>query len=582
MAPRNREIARLLREYAEVLKLAEGSAQSFRVRAYEKAVDALRGLAQEAATMSVAELKAVEGIGASTARKIREYVDTGAIASLEELRRTYPRELVELMRIPGMGPKTVVQVREQLGVEDLDGLKRALDAQQLRELPGLGARSEEKIARAIERLGLHSKERRTPILQALPVAAEMVEVLRAVPGVKHVRYCGSLRRFRETIGDVDILVASRDPQPVMETFVSQPAVAEVIGRGDTKSSILTSGGFQVDLRVVAPAEFGAATLYFTGSKNHNIALRQRAIERGLILNEYALAEAESGTVVASRTERAVYAALDLPLIPPEVREGVGEIEAAAAGTLPPLVERRHLRGDLHVHSDWSGDGRSSLDDMVDAAAARGLEYLAITEHGENLAINGLSRERVLAEREELARVGSRHPDLVILHGAELNIGPDGRLDYDDDFLMGFAWCVASVHSHFDLGEAAQTDRLLRAVRHPAVNAIGHLTGRRIGTRPGIELDVDAVFAAAAESGTAIEINAHLDRLDPSSDLLQRARRVDGLRFVIASDAHHTSEFANLEWGVKHARRGWIPRRAVANTWPRDRFLRWAAAKRRRG
>lgn len=576
----NREVARVLGEYGDLLKLEEGSAQAFRVRAYDKAIAAVRELTSDITEISAAELKQVEGIGASTANKIREFIDTGTISSLEELRGKYPRDLVELLRIPGMGPKTVLQVRAELGVENLEDLRAALAAQRLRELPGLGARSEEKIARAIERLGLAGKERRTPIIRAMSVATDMVEIISAVPGVSRVEYCGSLRRFRETVGDVDILAASNDPEPVMDVFVAQPTVDEVLGHGETKSSIVTTSGLQVDLRVVAPSAFGAGTLYFTGSKSHNIELRQRAIERGWILNEYALADGESGGVIASRTEKSIYAALGLGFIPPELREGIGEVEAAAGGTLPKLIEEKHIKGDLHVHSSWSGDGRSSLEDMVAAAADRGLEYIAITEHGEDLAINGLSRGEVMAEREAIEALRQQHPELTILHGAELNIGPDGGLDYDDDFLLSFDWCVASVHSHFDLDEAVQTDRVLRAIAHPAVDVIGHLTGRQIGRRPGIEIDFDAVAGAAAGNGTALEINCHLDRLDVPADLLRRARAVDGLRFVISTDAHHTNEFGNLRWGVANARRGWIERRSVANTMSVERFLRWAGRKRK--
>ena len=581
MSSSNQDVARLLREYADLLKLEEGSAQSFRVRAYDRAVDAVRELDRDVADMSLAELQKVDGIGASSAKKIREYVETGTITSLEDLRATYPRDLVALTRIPGMGPKTVIQVRTQLGVENLDDLKAAIAAERLRELPGMGAKSEEKIGRAIERLGLHGKDRRTPILTALTVAAGIIDRLERLDEVVKIEYCGSLRRFRDTIGDVDILVASRRAGPIMDAFVALPEVEEVIGRGDTKSSVVTSSGLQVDLRVVAPGEFGAAMLYFTGSKSHNIALRQLAIDRGWLLNEYALSDASSGGVVAARTENAIYKALGLRYIAPELREGIGEVEAAARNGLPDLVEEGHIRGDLHVHSTWSGDGRSSLADMVAAAAERGLEYIAITEHGEDLAINGLSRDQVRAEREAIAALAEAYPDLTILHGAELNIGPDGGLDYDDDFLMEFDWCVASVHSHFDLDPARQTARLLRAVAHPAVSVIGHLTGRRIGRRPGIEVDADAIFAAAAENGTAVEINSHLDRLDVPADLLRRARAVEGLRFVISTDAHHVGEFANLQWGVANARRGWIERSAVANTLPRERFVRWLARQRAR-
>ena len=576
MATINDAAARILQELANLMKLEEGSAQSFRVRAYEKAVAALKELSGDVATLSKGDLEALDGIGASTAKMILEFVETGTIDRVEQLRSKYPPEFVELTRIPGLGPKTVVMLREQLGVENVDGLRAAIEAEKIRDLPGMGAKSEEKIARAIERLGLHGKDRRTPIQQAMPIARDLVAELESLDHVRRATYCGSLRRFSETIGDIDIVVASTEPGPVMEAFLAMPIVHEVIGHGDTKSSVLTAAGLQIDVRVVAPSEYGAATLYFTGSKQHNIELRQRAIERGWTLNEYALADAESGDVVASRTERAVYAALELPYIAPELREGVGEIAAAESGTLPRLVELGDIKGDLHVHSTWSGDGRSSLDDMVAVAAARGLEYIAITEHGEDLSINGLSRDEVRAEADELIRLREAHPALTILHGSELNIGPDGSLDYDEGFLLKLDWCVASVHSHFDLDQATQTNRLLTAMAHPAVNVIGHPTGRMIGRRPGIEIDIDAVLDAAAEFGTALEINCHLDRLDLPAEMLRRARGRTDVVFVISTDAHHIREYDHLQWGVANARRGWVDKRNVANTWSKPKFLKWAA------
>jgi len=356
--------------------------------------------------------------------------------------------------------------------------------------------------------------------------------------------------------------------------VALPIVAEVGARGETKTTALTAAGLQIDVRVVAPGEFGAALLYFTGSKAHNIELRQIAIDRGWTLNEYALADAETGEAVAARTENSIYKALGLQFVPPEIREGVGEVSVAASRRLPKLVELDDVRGDLHVHSTWSGDGRSSLDDMVATAAARGLEYIAMTEHGEDLAINGLSREQVREQSHELARLREEFPAMAVLHGSELNIGVDGTVDYDDEFLAGFDWCVASVHSHFDLSQTQQTERVLRAVSNPAVNVIGHLTGRRIGLRPGIEVDIDAVFDACAETGTALEINSHLHRLDVPADMLRRARDRDDVIFVISTDSHHVSEYDNLRWGVHNARRGWVRRDNVANTWSRDRFLKW--------
>jgi DNA polymerase (family 10) len=569
----------LLRELVELTKLDEGSPQSFRVRAYERARDAVRSLPSDVGEMTVAELKAVDGIGESTARKIREYTDSGTIAKLDQLRSQYPSELVELMKVPGVGPKTVMLLRDRLGVTSVEGLQGALEAHRLRDLPGMGERSEEKISRALERLGTYGKERRTPIADALPVGRQIIAAVEAFPEVRLAAYCGSLRRFRDTVADIDVLAAATESGPVMDGFVDLPFVRDILARGDTKSSIITASDLQVDLRVIPPESFGAATLYFTGSKAHNIALRQRAIDRGWILNEYELAESSTGTVIASRTEEAIYEALGLEFVPPELREDIGEVQAAAAGDLPDLVEVADVRGDLHVHSTWSGDGRSSLEEMIATAGKRGLEYVAITEHGEDLSINGLSRSRVLEERAAIDRLRRRHEPLTILHGAELNIGPDGTVDYDAAFLAGFQWCVASVHSHFDLDPVRQTERVITAMQNPAVNAIGHLTGRRIGMRPGLELDIEAVFEAAVATGTALEINSHLDRLDVPSNLLVLARGIPDLVFVVSTDAHHTSEFDNIRWGVANARRGWVDAARVANTWPPARFLEWVDAKR---
>jgi len=560
--PSNQEIARALQELVDLMTMEEGSKQAFRVRAYERAVAAVQTVTEPVEEMAEAQLVEVSGIGKSTAAKIREYIDTGEIARVVALREKFPQEVMELTRIPGLGPKTVVLLRDRLGITSVEQLEQAITDDALQGVPGLGAKSQEKIATAIQRLGLHGKDRRTPIAEALPVAEELVATLEELPTVSRAQYCGSLRRFRESVADVDIVAASNDAHKVMDAFVELPIVSEVMSRGETKTAVLTARGLQIDLRVVKPSQFGAAMLYFTGSKQHNIELRQRAIDRGLLLNEYGLEDAESGRVVASRTEKAVYKALGVIYIPPEMREGIGEVDLE---TLPSLVELDHIRGDLHVHSTWSGDGRSSLDDMVKAAAGRGLEYIAMTEHGEDLRINGLSREKIGREKVEIERLREEYPELTIMRGSELNIAPDGSVDYDAEFLARFDWCVASVHTHFDLSESEQTNRVIRAMQNPAVSAIGHLTGRRIGHRPGIQLNARAVFEAAADSGTALEINGHLHRLDLPSELLIQARGIEELRFVISTDSHHTTEFENLRWGVANARRGWVTKDRVINT-----------------
>ncbi len=567
----NDQVAAALARLALLTQLEEGSPQSFRTRAYERAVDAVRLFPEDVSTLGVPELRAIDGVGDSTAKKIREFVDTGHIQVLDELSTKYPDRFVALLQVPGVGPRTAITLRDELGIESVDQLRDAVTAQRLRELPGFGAKTEEKIGRAIDRLGLAGKDRRLPIGKALRVAEAIVDRLASIDGVTAVRYCGSLRRFRDTIADIDVLVVAEKPDPIVEAFVADLSVRETLGAGAGGASV-TTDDMQIDLRVVPLDQFGSASLYFTGSKAHNIALRQRAIDRGWLLNEYGLMDGD--TVVASATEEEIYRALDLDFISPELREDVGEIEAAAEGSLPDLVRIEDIRGDLHVHSTWSGDGRSSLEDMIAAAAARGLEYIAITEHGEDLSINGLSQETVIEERAQIEEFRARYPDLVILHGAELNIGRDGDVDYDAEFLAEFDWCVASVHSHFDLPSARQTDRVIKAVANPAINVIGHLTGRRIGRRPGIEIDFDAVLDAVGDTGTALEINSHIDRLDVPADLLMRARRRDDVVFTISTDAHHTTEFANIKCGVSNSRRGWIERSRVVNTLPRRDFLSW--------
>ncbi len=572
MKPSNASIAAALRQLVAYTQLEEGRSQSFRTRAYEKAIDAISASPRDLADLSLDELKEIEGIGDSTARKIVEFARTGRIGKLERLKERFPATMLELMKIPGLGPKTVLALREHLGIVDVAGLQKALDEHLVRTLPGFGARSEEKIARAVELLGIHSSETRTPIYDAMGIAARIMAELGSCEAISRMEYAGSLRRLSETIGDVDVLVASDDPSAVVERFVSLPGVTAHLGAGETKASIVVDDLIQVDLRVVSEDVFGAAWLYFTGSKGHNIELRQRSLDRGMTLNEYALSRVDTGEVVAARTEEEIYVALGLPWMTPEVREGTGEIQAAEDGLLPRPLLTSDIRGDLHVHTDWSGDGRSSLDEMIDAARAGGLEYVAITDHAENLHMNGLSRERMLSQHDEIARRSPDEDGVVVLHGTELNIAPDGSVDYDPEFLEMFDVTVASVHSHFDLDEATQTRRLITAVENPAVTVLGHPTGRLIGRRPGIRFDVDAVLEAAADAGTAIEINSSLQRLDLPARFLRDAVEIDGLWFVVSTDTHHTTGYGNLEWGVALARKGWVPREKVLNSLPIDELM----------
>ncbi len=432
-------------------------------------------------TLDTAEIAALKGIGASTARKISEYLQTGSITMLDELRAAVPPGLVQLVRVPGLGPKTARLLYDDLGIDSVDALREAVAGERLRDLPGLGAKTEANLRASLERLGAKDTGR-VPFADAIAIADELCARLARLPEVEAVTTAGSLRRMRETIGDVDLLVAARDPAPVHAAVRDSDLVADVLAAGDAKTSVVTRNGLQVDLRVVEPEAYGAALVYFTGSVAHNVRIRERAVRRGLTLNEYGLFGKESGQRVAGATEAEVYAALRLAFVPPPMREDAGEVEAAAAGRLPRVVQLSDLRGDLHGHSDWSGDGKASLEQMVAAAAERGYAYWAVTDHAENLPMNGLSRERMLQRRTALAALQERY-DMRILEGAELNIGPRGEIDYDQEFLAGFDFCVASVHTLMTRPGAEQTARIVAAMAHPSVHAIGHLTGRLIGRRP---------------------------------------------------------------------------------------------------
>lgn len=583
----NEDVAARFAEIATLLKLRGDDA--FRVRAYERVAGVIGALSVDLATLSPEEVTQLKGVGASSAKKIVEYLRSGSMRMLDELRGDIPAGLLQLIRVPGLGPKTAKLLYDELGVDSLDGLREAIDSQRIRGLPGLGAKTEDNLREAIQRLGAKDTDR-VPAADAIGVAEQLVADLRQVAGVVDVAATGSLRRMRETIGDVDVLVASGDPAPVHTALRDSPLVVKVLAAGEKKTSVLTVRGLQADLRVVEPDAWGAALIYFTGSKAHNVRIRERAVRRGLTLNEYGLYErpqeapeqAESvevaGRRVAGRSEQEVYAALELAWIPAPMREDTGEVEAAADGTLPQVVTVADIRGDLHGHTDWSGDGKVALADMLDAAAARGYRYWAVTDHAEDLSINGLSRQRMLAQRHEIARLAERYPTMRILHGAELNIGADGGLDYDPEFLLGYDFTVASVHSLLQRPAAEQTRRILAAMEDPAVNVIGHPTGRKIGVRPGYEVDFDAIVEAAVDTGTALEINASPRRLDLGGDFVRRAVEA-GATLAISCDAHSLGDLDNLPYGVATAQRGWATPEAVLNCRDLDGLLAFVHDKR---
>jgi DNA polymerase (family X) len=558
----NEEVAALLREYAELTVITGGDV--FRVRNYEKAARSIRGWPQDIGQLDLKALRAIPGVGASIAAKIAEFSQTGAIGALDELRAKIPPGVLELTRVPGLGPKRAMQLSHELGVRSVDDLAVAIKAGRLDGLTGFGAKSEERIAAGIE---VYRQGRERVLLDvALRTATAMVDAL--TPLSQRCAYAGSLRRWRETIGDIDILAAADDSAPLMAAF---SAGQDVVGSGPTKTTIRTASGLTADLRVVPLDAWGAALQYFTGSAAHNVAIRQIAIRQKLKLSEYGLFDADTDELIVSRTEEEVYARLGLEWIPPALREDRGELEAAVQGRIPDLVRDNDLRGDLHTHTDLT-DGVASLEQMVAAARRRGYEYYAVTDHAPDLIMQRMTDEKMLAQRD---RVRALDAGLELLHGTELNIGPDGSVDWDAAFLAGFDICVASVHSHFEQPRAEMTRRFITACENPHVHVIGHPTARRMGKRPPVDVDFGELFRACARTGTALEINASPQRLDLPSDHI-RAARDAGVRFAIDSDAHSVSDLGNMPYGVGTAQRGWLTPDDVINTWPLDRlrdFLR---------
>jgi DNA polymerase (family X) len=566
----NDEVAALLEEYADLLAITGGDA--FRIRSYEKAARSVAGCPDDLATLDTEALGRIPNVGKAIAAKIAEYLRTGGIHQLEELRAKVPAEVRRLTEVPGLGPKRAMVLYHERGIDSVDGLAAAIEAGRLDGLRGFGPKTEENLLRGIEII--RKTGDRVHIDVAMGLAEELTGLLAAVPGCQRASYAGSLRRMRDTIGDVDILAVSDQPRALMQAFTGLPHVDHIVVGGDTKTTIRSTVGLQVDLRVVPSASWGAALQYFTGSRAHNIRIREIAVRKKLKLSEYGLFDVETGDSLASVTEEEVYERLGLPWIPPPLREDTGEIEAALRGELPAVVAEQDLRGDLHTHTDLT-DGVASLDDMVRAAAARGYAYYAVTDHAPNLFMQRMTDEKMLAQREQVRRLDGQHSGMRLLHGTELNIGPDGGVDWPAEFLAGFDLCVASVHSHFTQPRHEMTRRFVRAVENPHVNILGHPTTRRIGRRPPVDVDLDEVFKACARTGTAVEIDSHPDRLDLSAEHVRLARQ-HGVKFSIDSDAHSVGHLAHMRYGIGTAQRGWLTPDDVINTWPLDRltaFLR---------
>ncbi|NDJ61906.1 MAG: DNA polymerase/3'-5' exonuclease PolX [Chloroflexi bacterium] len=578
----NREIAAMFENIADMLQIQGESIH--RVSAYRNAAQAIRDLPRDVqAIADDGELETIPNVGKIIAEKLTELLTTGKLEFYERLSEEVPPGVVEILHLNGVGPKKAKMFWQDAGITSVDELEKQARAGKLRELSGMGVKSEAKILTAIESLKQHSAETRTPLGIALPSAEAILAQLLALPQAEHGVIAGSIRRARPTIGDVDLLVASDDAPPIMDRFVTMPEVEQVLGHGPTKSSVVLHNGLQADLRVLAAERWGTALQYFSGSQTHNIRIREMARAQGLSLNEHAFTPINGdGAEILCATEEAVYERLGLPWIPPELREDGGEIEAAQAGHLPNLITLEDIRSDLHMHTTWS-DGKLSIRQMADAARARGRQFIVITDHSVSSAIaNGLSAERLLEQQEEVRRIDAEmEPDFRVFHGVEMDIRADGTLDYPDEVLAQLDFVIASLHVSLQQPREQVTARVLNAIRNPYVDLIGHPRGQLILQRDPADLDMDAVIAAAAEHETALEINANPRRLDLEAQYARRAVEM-GVRLAINTDAHTEEQLDQIRYGIMTARRAWVEPQSVINTLTLDEFIEWTQRRIRQG
>ncbi len=560
MTIHNTEIAQRFQRLADLLEI-EG-ANPFRVRAYRNAARTIEGLPHSVAAMVAdgADLTELPGIGKDLAGKIREIVESGHLALLDQVSTHLPGQLAELAAIPGLGPKRVKALYDALGITSVKELEQAARAGNIRRLPGFGAKSEENLLAEIQRRT--GRGPRIPLPAAERFAEPILEHIRQTTGVIKAILAGSYRRRRDTIGDLDILVSCRNPAAVIDRFVAYADVDQIVSKGTTRATIVLRTGLHVDLRVVPEASYGAALQYFTGSKAHNIAIRSLAVKKGLKINEYGVFRGE--TAIAGATEEEVYRQVGLPYLEPELRENRGEIEAALKKTLPRLVTLKDLRGDLHCHSKAS-DGNATIEDMARAARERGYEYVAICDHSPRVTIaHGLSPQRFMQQMEEIDRLNGRLEGFTVLKGAEVDILEDGSLDLPDDLLRQLDLTVCAVHYHFRLSKTKQTERIIRAMDHPAFNILAHPTGRMLNEREPYEVDMERLMSAAKERGRVLEVNAQPARLD-LTDVHCKLAKDMGVRVAISTDAHRTTDLPLIRFGIDQARRGWLEAGDVINT-----------------
>jgi DNA polymerase (family 10) len=558
--PRNAEVADQLVLLADLLEL-EGE-QAFRVLAYRRAAQRVNETGGSIAQLALdGRAKELPGIGTTIQDKIVQIVEKGEIEALTRRRQRIPEDVVAFMRLPGLGPKTARRIWQELGVSTLADLREAVEQQRLRTLTGLGPKIEENVLKALKERAKPKAAARPLLGAGLPAVLDVVATLRAHPAADQVSEAGSVRRRRETFRDLDIIATATDAPALIDAFTGFDWVSEVAAKGGTKATVISHDGLRFDLRVVPPECYGNLLQHFTGSKDHNVAMREEAVRRGLSVSEYGIAEVESGEVHTFRTEEELYTWLGYQFIPPELRENAGELEAARRGELPALVEEGDIRGDLHAHTTWSADGKSTMEEMALAAKARGYAYLAITDHSHYLRDG-----RLEAQAEELAALNARLKPFRLLHGLEVNIRANGTLDVPDETLAGLDWVVASIHAAFS---TTPTERVLATLENPHVDCIGHLTGRKLNKRGPMDVDLERVFAKAVETGTALEINSQPDRLD-LRDAHARLAGSHGVRIVVSTDAHSTAALGYLTLGIGQARRAWLTKDQVVNTRPWSR------------
>lgn len=578
----NEAIAAIFDTSADMLQLKGESVH--RWSAYRRAAETIRELPRDLSAIAAeGALTDIPGIGKVLAEKISELLETGSLEFYENLKQEVPIGVVEMMRINGVGPKKAAMFWKELNITTIPALEQAAKADKLQALSGMGKKSQQKILDGIEALK-RQKTDRTPLGDALPVATTILNRLLALPQTIKGEIAGSIRRARPTIGDVDILIASDDPQPIMDTFIAMPEVERVLGHGETKSSVELTSGLQVDVRVLVESRYGTALQYFSGSQQHNIRVREIALQAGYSLNEHALTpvndngELQHDQAVYCADEAQVYETIGLSFIPPELREDLGEIEAAQQSALPGLITLSDIRADLHMHTTWS-DGKSSVREMAEAAAERGRAFIVITDHSRSLGIaNGLSIERLLQQQQEVRNVNAEMGDTIhIFHGTEMDINADGSLDYPDEILEQLDFVIASLHVSLRQDRATITQRLLNAINNPHVDLIGHPRAQLIGRREPADLDMDAIFTAAANSGVALEINANPARLDLEAQYARRAAELN-IPIAINTDAHRINDMDLMHYGVRTARRAWLHPANVINTWTREAFQAWLSER----